>query len=311
MVIEPADLRLLHLVELTGSLAGAADELGVSPAAVTQQIARLETRAGLELVARGPRGARLTPAGATLAPHGARVAEELRRAGDSLDMLRGARAERLRIGAIHGAALHLLPPALTALHHRHPHAEVTVSDLLSVDAVAAVQDDTLDLALMAVWDEEPAVPPGLATHELLVDPMLVALPADHPVVRARPRGRSVSLGRLAEESWVVIQSGMAAREQLDRAAGAAGFTPRVRFATGSYDVAQALVGTGYGVAVVSRLARTDHPGTVVRALRPRLTRRIVAVTAADLTLVPLVRTTLGLLADVADELARTWREEDA
>jgi molybdate transport repressor ModE-like protein len=74
-MLDPAMLRLLALIEATGSLAGAADELGITPAGVTQQVARLERQVGGPVVTRGPRGARLAPVGLALAEHGRRIDE--------------------------------------------------------------------------------------------------------------------------------------------------------------------------------------------------------------------------------------------
>ena len=68
---------------------------------------------------------------------------------------------------------------------------------------------------------------------------------------------------------MVIRAGHAARRQFDRAAREVGFEPRVRFESESYDVAQALVGTGYGVALVSRLALNAMAGTTHRELGGR------------------------------------------
>lgn len=308
--MSPESLRLLHLIGEAGALTGAADELGLSTPAVSQQLARLEDDLDLSLVDRGPRGARLTPAGRVLAAHGRLIDEETHRAADSLAGLRGQHLERLRIGAIHAAALHLLPQALTALHHRYPGAEVSVADLLSVDAIDAVVDDRLDVALMAVVDDPPTWPQGIVGHDVLRDPLIVVLPDDHPLVLARPEARTLSLSRLRDEPWVVISSGMAARAQFDRAAAAAGFVPAVRSQTESYDIAQALVGTGYGVAMISRLAHTAVEGTAVRAVRPALSRRLVAVTRADHSLTPLVQVVLGLLADVSEDLTAAWAAAD-
>ncbi|MER6442380.1 LysR substrate-binding domain-containing protein [Streptomyces sp. NPDC001185] len=92
-----------------------------------------------------------------------------------------------------------------------------------------------------------------------------------------------------------------------RAAAEAGFTPRVRFQTASYDVAQALVGTGIGVALVSRLALPRRPGTTHRELaRPWLHRQLHAVTATEASLTPLAVVFLALLRDIAEDTATTW-----
>jgi len=114
----------------------------------------------------------------------------------------------------------------------------------------------------------------------------------------------VRLEQLRNEAWVTILAGHAARAQFEDAAVAAGFTPNIRFQTESYDVAQALVGSSIGVALVSRLALRRLPGTTHRSLaRPRLHREILAVTPADTTFTPLVATFLQLLYNVSRDIA--------
>jgi DNA-binding transcriptional LysR family regulator len=120
--------------------------------------------------------------------------------------------------------------------------------------------------------------------------MVVVLPDDHPLVTGQPAGSVLRLEQLRGEPWVSLAAGRAAREQFQRAAADAGFTPDVRFETESYDVAQALVGTGIGVALISRLALTGVPGTAHRELaQPRPHRHVHAVTRADADLTPLAR----------------------
>lgn len=301
MNTDPDQLRLLAFVRRTGTLAGAADLLGVTPAAVTQRLAKAERDRGTALVVRGPRGASLTAAGEVLAQYGDLVDRQVLDADTAFDLFRGRASRRLRIGTFQAAALHLLPPALTALRHRHPDADLSVVDVASVDAVDAVASGELDLAVHATYGAPPAVADGASTQELMRDPLVVVLPDDHPLA---VRGAPVRLRQLADETWVVIRAGHVARQQLDRAAQAAGFEPVVRFETESYDVAQALVGTGIGVALVSRMAVTHVPGTVdLPLVRPALHRGIHVTTAADTSLTPLAPAFVELLRDVARDLA--------
>ena len=298
----PDQLRLLALIHRTGTLAGAAELLGITPAAATQRLTRAEQEWGAALVVRGPRGASLSPAGKVLLPHGEVVDREARAAEASFDSFLGLASRRLRIGAFQAAALHLLPPALTALRHRHPDSDLSVVDIPSDRAVQAVADGDLDLAVLASYGSATATDAAVSTHHLLRDPLVVVLPDDHPL--ADPALRPVRLRALRDETWVLIRAGHAAREQFDRAAQDAGFTPHVRFETESYDVAQALVGTGIGVALVSRLALTDAPGTTHRPVRsPALHRDIHVAVPADTSWTPLADTFLGLLRDVSRSLA--------
>ncbi|MFI7543427.1 LysR family transcriptional regulator, partial [Actinoplanes sp. NPDC049599] len=180
--MEPAQLQLLALIDRYGSMAGAAQALGRTPAAITQQLAKAERELRTPLVHRGPRGASLTAAGALLARHGKVIDEETQRAVRGLDGLLGRLSLRLRIGAFQAAALHLLPPALTALRHRYPDADLTVTDITSDEGVDEVVAGRLDMAVIASWDT-PITPPGPVTvHPLLRDPMVVVLPDDHPAL---------------------------------------------------------------------------------------------------------------------------------
>ncbi len=294
-------MRLLALIQRTGTLTGAAETLGLTPAAVTQRLTKAEQDWGTALVTRGPRGAALTPAGRVLAPYGDAVDREARAAAAAFDVFLGHASRRLRIGTFQAAALHLLPPALTALRHRHPDTDLSVVDIRSDRAVQAVASGDLDLAVLASYDSPPVPTPGVTTHHLLRDPLVVVLPDDHPL--AGPASRALRLRQLHDETWVLIRAGYTAREQFDSAAQDAGFTPHVRFETESYDVAQALVGTGIGVALVSRLALADAPGTTHRPLRtPALHRDIHVAVPADTTVVPLAEAFLDLLRDVSRDL---------
>jgi DNA-binding transcriptional LysR family regulator len=298
----PDQVRLLALIHSTGTLAGAAEVLGLTPAAVTQRLVKAEQDWGATLVTRGPRGASLTPAGMVLAPYGEAVDREAKAAAVAFEVFLGHASRRLRVGTFQAAALHLLPPALTALRHRYPDTDLSVVDIRSDLAVQAVASGELDLAILASYDSPPAPAPGVSTHHLLRDPLVVVLPDDHPL--SGPTSRPLRLRQLREETWVLIRAGYTAREQFDRAARDAGFTPHVRFETESYDVAQALVGTGIGVALVSQLALTDAPGTTHRALRtPALHRDIHVAVPADTTLVPLAEAFLDLLRDVSNDLS--------
>ena len=65
-MIDAAALRALTLIADTGSVAAAAEALGFTPSAVSQQVKRLEAQVGVALLARAGRGVVLTSAGESL-----------------------------------------------------------------------------------------------------------------------------------------------------------------------------------------------------------------------------------------------------
>ena len=62
-------LRVLREVALRGTIAAAADSLGFTPSAISQQLTALERESGSVLLERTGRGVRLTDAGQVLVDH--------------------------------------------------------------------------------------------------------------------------------------------------------------------------------------------------------------------------------------------------
>lgn len=192
--------------------------------------------------------------------------------------------------------------------HRHARPDLDLIDIESVHAADLVATDRLDIAVASAFDDPTPAPRDLAAHHLLDDPLVLVLPEEHPVAQDTAPDELVQLNRFPRDAWIAILAGAAARRQFDRLAEQSGITPDIRFETGSYDVAQALVGTGVAIAIVSRMAVRELPGTTYRPIAAeRAARRIEAITLRDAPFTPLVDEFLGLLLDVAEDLVSSWR----
>lgn len=113
------------------SFTRAADEVGLTPAAVSYQIKEIEDQLGLVLFTRTSRSIRLTPAGAMLFEATADALELLQRAvGRARKMDRGA--TRLRVSTGARFATNWLLPRLARFRAAHPGLELTfdISDQL-------------------------------------------------------------------------------------------------------------------------------------------------------------------------------------
>ncbi len=293
-------LQLLGEIEHAGSLAGAARALGVSPPAVSQQVARLERELGAAVVSRGSRGATLTQVGRALALHGRSISEHVRAAAEASDQILGRHARRLRVGALASTVQPILADALATIRLRYPDSELSVVEVGSDTGVDLVAEGSLDLALVAGYDTAP-YREGLAVREVSVDQLLLVVPDDHPVARSR---RPVDLRRLGDEAWVSGARGRPHRIQLDVLAAAFGFEPRVAFETESFEVAHALVSSGVAVAIVPSTARRQLAGIRHRQIRGAPARVLYAVTAHDVNHLPMA---LPMLAAID----RTARERSA
>lgn len=305
----PDQLRLLSLIKRYGAIGAAADILGITAAAATQRLAKAEKDWGTTLVIRSSKRTRLTPAGLVLAPFGDVVNRQAVEAVEAFHAFQGVTSRRLRVGTFHTLALHLLPPALRALRDTDAGADISVTDIVSEQAVELVLSGGLDVAIFATRDESLTYPTEVVVEHLLTDPMFVVLPDDH--FAARDVGVPLALEQLRDEKWVLLGASHAAREQFNRAAAEAGFAPHIQCETESHDVAQALVASGIGVAMVSHLALNATPGTVARPLAsPRVERNILVATPRDRSLSPLTNVLVRQLFEVSREIERLWELDD-
>jgi molybdate transport repressor ModE-like protein len=298
MPLSAFHLQLLGEVQRAGSLAGAARALGVSPPAVSQQVARVEDELGVAVVNRGSRGASLTELGAALAEHGRAITDHVEAAAEDSDRLLGRHARRLRVGAVASTVQPILADALATIRLRYPDSELSVVEVGSDTGVELVADGSLDLAVVAGYGAVPAHE-GLALHELSVDELLLAVPDDHALA-AHPR-TTVDLRDLEGDAWVSGAPGRRHRVQLDVLAAGFGFVPRVTFETESFQVAQALVSAGVAVAIVPATARLALSGVRHYRITGEPTRLLYAVTAQSVKHLPLAEPMLAAIRQTARE----------
>ncbi len=146
------------------SIARAAEELSVTPAAVSHQIKALEERLGQPLFRRLPRGLALTEAGRSYLPGLTEGFDRIRRATDRL--LSETVGGRLVISALPSFAMGWLTPRLGDFRRRHPDIDLVVlAERRNVDLAR----DPVDLAIRYTH----AAPHGLAGEVLLHEQLFV------------------------------------------------------------------------------------------------------------------------------------------
>jgi molybdate transport repressor ModE-like protein len=288
-------LRLLREVGLRGSIAGAARAVGLTPSAVSQQLAALERETGCALVDRTPRGVVLTGAGEALAARAGQVLDVLEAARADLDRLAGSVAGPVRVASVASAAATLVSSAVGALRDTGPGIDVSVVAAEPERGIALLLTGDVDVAVVDEYDYVPlALPEAAVVRELVTEPLVVVRPVGAP-------GRRVDLSQLAEVDWVMPPEDAACGRAVRAACRTVGFEPRVRWETDDMLLLVRAVADGHGVAVLPRLSVPgDVEGVDVRPLRePALTRRLVAVARASVAARPVVATVLDALVDAS------------
>ena len=227
----------VSVVEL-GSMAEAARQLDLTPAAIAARIKALEHDMGLALVRRAGRAVRPTEAGVKLLDRARRVlrdVRDLRAVGGE-----GVSVGELRLGVFGSALTNVMPPVLKRLYDRFPDLAVFVAPGNSVELCRQVTAGALDAAI--VVEPQFAIGKGASWQMLLEEPLVVVAPAAlahrgaHELLASEPfirYDRSVLGGQLADR--YLRDHGIAVRQRLEM--------------DGLMAVA-ALVGQGLGVALL-------------------------------------------------------------
>ena len=120
------DLFVFFTVVEYGSMAKAADKLGVSTPSISEVIASLEHALGVRLLDRTPKGIVTTPYGAALLARGRAAFDELRQGIRDIEFIADPSAGELRIGCPESIAAGFLVSVLEKFSRDHPRVKLHV-----------------------------------------------------------------------------------------------------------------------------------------------------------------------------------------
>ena len=273
--VEIRHLTTLRAVADEGSFIGAADVLGYSQAAISQQIAGLERAVGQSLFDRpgGPRPVTLTPAGRLLLGHAKAINARLALAGRELSDLVSGTAGRLRCGTFQSVSVQLLPELVREMREAAPNLDI---HLVEQDTSESLVDLLLAGEIDVTFLEGPYQDPRLDLIELGADPFVVLLPKDSEYARLT-KGRTFPTALLADAP-MVGEHDCSTHERIDAGLRASGVTPRYVFRANDNGAMQGMVRAGLGPAVMPLLAvDTTDLGVVVKSLDPPIEPRVILI----------------------------------
>jgi DNA-binding transcriptional LysR family regulator len=117
---QPSDMTAFVRIVETGGLAAAARDLGLTPSAMSKQLARLEARLGVRLLTRTTRRIALTPEGETYLARARDILSLIEAAEQDVTAGRGRPSGLLRVNTGTAFARHRLIPLLPAFFARYP-----------------------------------------------------------------------------------------------------------------------------------------------------------------------------------------------
>ena len=166
-----SDLRVLVHTARTGSLTAAAAAIGVTPAAASATLKRLETQLGTRLFERSTRAMRLTPQGQILLEYANRAFELVAEGESQVTADRADVVGTIRVAAPSDLTRAILLPWLYEFIRAHPgvHVALNVGDR-TLDIVR----DEIDLAIRYGELSDSRL---IARHLITTRPVVVAAPS--------------------------------------------------------------------------------------------------------------------------------------
>jgi LysR family hca operon transcriptional activator len=177
--MELRHLRYFIAVAEEGSLSVAAEKrLHTAQPSLSRQMRDLEAELGVTLMLRSPRGIELTVAGRVFLDHARVALLQVEAAGEAARRAATPPRMSFALGFLTGYEMAWLPAVMRILRDELPNIEVVIHSQSSPDLAAALLRGKIDLALLRPEKKTP----GLVFRLLRKEPLVVVLPADHPLV---------------------------------------------------------------------------------------------------------------------------------
>lgn len=186
-------LQVFVAVAEEKSLRAAARRLNLTQPAVTRSVQELESDIGVVLMTRSVQGVVLTEYGESLKTRAHQILEDMRRAREEIEQIKGEMRGKISISATSTIALTILPQALEQFRLAAPEAELTLLEVKFPLAAQHLRDGSIDFVVSHVLPD--MLGDDLISLPLFSTDFVVMARAGHPLANAR------QLADLTEAHW--------------------------------------------------------------------------------------------------------------
>ena len=293
-----AQIRAFHHVALCGGFSRAAESLGLSQPALSEQVRQLEAAYDLLLFRRQNRRAELTDSGQELFRLTSRFFEGEAAIATWLD---GASASvRGRLGIMVDSSAHATGP-LRSFRARHPHVQLDISHGNSREVLAALRAYEVEIG---IFGSHPTAT-DLTMVELGLSPIIAIAGPD---AFADPPD-SLPVSRLVDFPLIFREQGSETQALILQAAREAGVNLTAAIVAEGREAVRDLVAEGFGIGFVAESEIGND--TRLRRIRLEGVNPSMRETLAHLSVrgdVPVIRSFMQTLAKSDNHLLQsTWK----
>lgn len=191
-------LRAIVAICESGSIQEASRLLHISQPALSKGIKELEAELGVPLLIRSNRGITATEYGERLVRRARLILEEVRRAREEIETLKGTMDGRLSIGVSPVTPGAQFINSLNRYRKRYPKVQVQIHELRPSKLMEGLREGQLDLVLTSLPASRNS--DGFHWTELYAQPTVLAVRKGHPLRGAR------SLQELVDQEWLLQDS---------------------------------------------------------------------------------------------------------
>ena len=291
-------LQFLREVAARSTISAAAEALGYTPSAVSQQLSVLENEMGTALLERRGRNVILTPAGEALVRASSDVFAAVDRAEAAVEQAGELAVGPVRVGSFQSIGSTIVPRAFSALHRSRPNLEVHFIQY-EYQLMRDLDLGVIDIALGQQYSNVPKRDEGrFERRDVLIEPVFLAVPETSP---------AKSLQDVQDEMWVVAPPTTDCGKNVRNLCAEAGFAPDVRFHSDDNEVTLSVVAAGLGVGVLPRLGVIRPPEGVRLILLRGATRTVYANTRPGTMERPAIAAVMSELLAAGEEVAEHQR----
>jgi DNA-binding transcriptional LysR family regulator len=257
-------LRLFRQIVTSGSLAAAAEGLGMSTSAASRLIGLLEIETRLTLFNRSHRRLALTTQGERFYRESEHILAGFDEIPRIVANIRSRSPSQLRLVTGPRIGQGLVSPALARFPKRHRAVQVSVDMDSRFGIEGSMGTRLYDIGIVSLPVSHPMV--ALDNHPLFRVRVEAVLPANHRLAARR----GLTAEDLAQEPLIGLWPGQRWRRQVDDFFGAGGVRPTYAVETRSSLMACQLARDGAGIAFLDRVCAQalNLRGLVLRPLEP-------------------------------------------
>jgi LysR family cyn operon transcriptional activator len=257
--MELAQLRTLRTVAETLNFTRAAERLGLTQSAVSQQVKTLEAELGEPLFVRVKRGVLLSDAGKLAVQYAARILDESDALKARLSGPGQPLSGRVRVAAATQAFVYLFAGLFETFMKAHPALELSFRTTASTEhTLAGILGGEADVGFAGL----PVYSPALQVVEVFEDELWLVAGRSHRLASRR----AATAQDVESERFILFERGNSIRRATDQFFQQLALTPALALETNDTYFVKAMVERGLGISLLPAWATREEvaAGRLVR-----------------------------------------------